>query len=171
MSIFWVGVLFEYAMEKKGWGRSDHYVQSKWGGGPSSELPFLLGKLPNTICWEFIKIKKGNTNLTFLPIFVHSNPFCNFFTSHFIKIFSLVRYCNGRGWYGRIISVSPSNDEELQQIIEESKIAGPDKGPERLGRRKNIEDEIYNDENRNDFDEDNSDFVFGGLDNYSDSGK
>uniref|UniRef100_A0A915LKQ5 Phytanoyl-CoA hydroxylase-interacting protein-like C-terminal domain-containing protein n=2 Tax=Meloidogyne TaxID=189290 RepID=A0A915LKQ5_MELJA len=80
-----------------------------------------------------------------------------------------VRYCNGRGWYGRIISVSPSNDEELQQIIEESKIAGPDKGPERLGRRKNIEDEIYNDENRNDFDEDNSDFVFGGLDNYSDS--
>nr|CAD2154256.1 unnamed protein product [Meloidogyne enterolobii] len=80
-----------------------------------------------------------------------------------------VRYCNGRGWYGRIISVSPSNDEELQQIIEESKIAGPDKGPERLGRRKNIEDEIYNDENRNDFDEDNADFVFGGLDNYSDS--
>ncbi|KAL7075312.1 hypothetical protein ACQ4LE_005698 [Meloidogyne hapla] len=74
-----------------------------------------------------------------------------------------VRYCNGRGWYGRIISVSLSSDEELQQILEESKIAGPNKGPERLAKRKNIEDEIYNDENRNGFE------VFGGLDNYSDS--
>ncbi|KAF7631002.1 hypothetical protein Mgra_00008778 [Meloidogyne graminicola] len=80
-----------------------------------------------------------------------------------------VRYCNGRGWYGRIISVSYSNENELQQIIEEAKVAGPDKGPQRLSRRKNIEDEIFNDENKNDLDEENFDLAFIGLDNYSDS--
>jgi hypothetical protein len=47
--------------------------------------------------------------------------------------------------YGRIISVHSADEEDLQRVIEETKEAGPEHGPPRLGKRKTRDDDPIND--------------------------
>ena len=82
-----------------------------------------------------------------------------------------VSYCNGRVLYGRLISVHEASDEDLQRVLAESREAGPELGPKRLGPARGVSTEEEDNGTSQGYDYEDISTLETGLNSYSDSGK